>query len=66
MSEELSREEKRAMRKAEKRKAKFGAEVTHDLQGPNSNNRATQQASHVQDTKDTVGVRALCFFFFSP
>lgn len=51
------------MRKAEKRKAKLGAEPTHDLQEPKGNSRVTQQASHVRDTKDTVGVRALCLFW---
>ena len=41
MPGELSREEKRAIRKAEKRKAKFGTEVAADA--PKGSSESTQQ-----------------------
>jgi hypothetical protein len=62
MPEELSREEKRAIRKAEKRKAKFGAEVTGNSHDPQTSKRSTgsiQQASRDRDVNDEVKVRAL-------
>lgn len=60
MAKELSREEKRALRKAEKRKTKFGPDGQHVGQVPNNakeKNIAMETAgSHVADlTSPKVG-----------
>lgn len=66
MSEELSREERRAIRKAEKLKAKFGPEVTEstqELQTPKRSTGSTQQAQRGRDTYNVMKVRSLCLHF---
>ena len=54
MPGELSREEKRAIRKAEKRKAKFGTEVAADA--PKSSSESTQQQQQGLLSGGDVGI----------